>query len=178
MSRNEQRIDNWCVREEFEPEVVLELTRVLLEHFRSGSELSDKFHPNLTKEEVRKQRTRMRKDFLAAIRLPMDDSIEIQDRLFQELRDCPWMRKLIEEVLDEIAESMDEGQLYKRIIENYYMNKNPMSNEDMVKLENLSSASIERKKREAIKCFGISMYRYTYRIECEEREKELNNGSE
>ncbi len=87
------------------------------------------------------------------------------------------MRKLIEEVLEEIADSMDEGQLYKRIIENYYMNKNPMSNEDMVKLENLSSASIERKKREAIKCFGISMYRYTYRIECEEREKELNNGS-
>ena len=108
----------------------------------------------------------MRRDFLEAIRLPVDDSLDLQDRLFQELRDCPW----IEQVLVEIAATVDEGQLYKRIIENYYMNDNPMSNDEMSREENLSSASIERKKREAIKCFGISMYRYAYRRECEESE--------
>ncbi len=59
----------------------------------------------------------------------------------------------------------------------YYMNDNPMSNDEMARAESLSSASIERKKREAIKCFGISMYRYAYRRECEESEKESNNGS-
>ena len=48
MSKNEQRIDNWCMRENFEPTLVLELTRVLLEHFRSGLKISDMFHPNLT----------------------------------------------------------------------------------------------------------------------------------
>jgi UDP-galactopyranose mutase len=48
---------------------------------------------------------------------------------------------------------------------------------EMADAENMSLASIERKKREAIKCFGISMYRYAYRRECEESEKESNNGS-
>lgn len=177
MSKNEQRIDNWCMRENFEPTLVLELTRVLLEHFRSGLKISDMFHPNLTEENLKKQKDTMRRDFLEAIRLPMDDSLDLQDSLFQELRDCPWMRPLIEQVLEEIAATVDEGQLYKRIIENYYLNDNPMSNDEMSRTESLSSASIERKKREAIKCFGISIYRYAYRRECEESEKESNNGS-
>ncbi len=95
MSKNEQRIDNWCMRENFEPTLVLELTRVLLEHFRSGLKISDMFHPNLTEEDLKKQKDTMRRDFLEAIRLPMDDSLDLQDSLFQELRDCSWMRLLI-----------------------------------------------------------------------------------
>lgn len=85
------------------------------------------------------------------------------------------MRPLINLVLEEIAEKIEDGALYKRIIENYYLKANPMSNEEMADAENMSLASIERKKREAIKCFGISMYRYAYRRECEERGNE-NNG--
>ena len=68
MSKNEQRIDNWCMRENFEPTLVLELTRVLLEHFRSGLKISDMFHPNLTEENLKKQKDTMRRDFLEAIR--------------------------------------------------------------------------------------------------------------
>ena len=56
MSKNEQRIDNWCTRENFEPTLVLELTRVLLEHFRSGLKISDMFHPNLTEANLKKQK--------------------------------------------------------------------------------------------------------------------------
>ena len=64
-----------------------------------------------------------------------------------------------------------EGDLYKRIIENYYLNSESISNEEMARAENLSTASIERKKREAIKYLGISMYIYACCREQEERDQ-------
>lgn len=175
MSRNEERIDNLCKTMGFEPKVVYDLTKILLEHYRNGFETSELFQFNLDVNGIINQKASMRSDFLEAIHLPMEESAELQDRLFQNLRDCPWMRPLINLVLEEIAEKVEDGALYKRIIENYYLKANPMSNEEMADAENMSLASVERKKREAIKCFGISMYRYAYRRECEERGKE-NNG--
>ena len=113
----------------------------------------------------------MRRDFLDAIKLPMEESIEFQDRLFQNLRDCPWMRETLDTILDAIAISIEDGPLYKRIIENYYLQSGGRSNEDMARVEHLSTASIERKKREAIKFLGICLYRFAHRREMEDVEK-------
>ena len=68
------------------------------------------------------------------------------------------MRSVIDMVLDAIADGICEGDLYKRIIENYYLNSDSISNEEMARAENLSTASIERKKREAIKYLDLRKY--------------------
>ena len=81
------------------------------------------------------------------------------------------MRSVIDMVLEKIAGGTCEGNLYKRIIENYYLNSESISNEEMARAENLSTASIERKKREAIKYLGISMYIYACCREQEERDQ-------
>lgn len=174
-SRNEQRIDNLCVLEGFVPKDVYDLTKILLEHYRSGFGTSQLFRFDLDEEGIRRQKAQMRSDFLEAIHRPMEESIEYQDRLFQNLRDCPWMRDVIEMILSEIAVSIEDGPLYKRIIQNYYLRADGRSNEDMARLENMSTASIERKKREAIKILGISIYRFAYRREMEDN-KEISYG--
>ena len=176
-SINEQRIDNLCVNAGFDPKGVHVLTTMLLDHFRCGIQTSKLFRVILDQDGEKKQRAEMRKDFLEAIRLPIDESKEYQDRLFQNLRDCPWMRPLIEMVLDEISGTFDEGNLYKAIITNYYLIDANLSNEEIADLLGLAIASLERKKRAAIKCFGISMYRYAYRRELEEREKNTDDGN-
>ena len=178
VSRKEKLIDNMCLMEGFDPKVVHTLTTMLLVHYRNGVQTSALFRPTLTKEEEQAQHTEMRRDFLDAIQLPIDESKEYQDRLFQNLRDCPWMRPLIDLVLDEIAETIDEGQSYKDIITMYYLIDDSLSNEDIAYHLGYSTASLERKKRAAIKCFGISMYRYANRIELEEREKTSHDGNE
>lgn len=170
-SINERRIDNLCLSAGFEPRNVQVLTTMLLDHFRSGIQTSQLFRFILDKSGEQNQKTEMRHDFLDAIRLPIEESKEYQDRLFQNLRDCPWMRGLIDMVLDEIAETFDEGDLYRDIITNYYLIDANYTNEEIASMVNQSLPSLERKKREAIKCFGISMYRYAYRRELEESEK-------
>lgn len=176
--RNEQRIDNICVTEHFNPKVVHTLTTMLLDHYRNGIQTSKLFRYPLDAEGEKKQRAEMRKDFLEAIRLPIEESKEYQDRLFQNLRDCPWMRPLINMALDEIAETFDEGRLYKEIITKYYLIDEYLTNEEIAYQLGFSTASLERKKRAAIKCFGISMYHYAYRRELEESEKNSYDGKE
>ena len=171
LSRNEKRIDNLCISEGFIPKDVYDLTKILLEHYRCGFGTSQLFRFNLDEEGIRRQKAQMRRDFLEAIRLPMEESNELQDRLFQNLRDCPWMRELLEIILNEIAISIEDGQLYKRLIENYYLRADGCSNEDMARAENMSTASIERKKREAIKFLGICIYRFAHRREMENVEE-------
>ena len=170
-SINEQRIDNLCISAGFEPKVVQVLTTMLLDHYRSGIQTSQLFRFNLDKDGELNQRCEMRRDFLEAIRLPIEESKEYQDRLFQNLRNCPWMRGLIDIALDEIASTFDEGDLYREIITNYYLIDASLTNDEIAALVNQSLPSLERKKREAIKCFGISMYHYAYRRELEESEK-------
>lgn len=170
-SINEQRIDNLCILEGFVPKVVYILTKMLLEHFRSGIQASRLFQCKLSAEGEVKQRRQIRRDFLKAIRLAIDESREYQDRLFQSLRECPWMPSLIKMVLDEIAVTFDEGDLYKAIITDYYLIEENLTNEEIAEQLGLSTSSLERKKREAIKCFGICMYRYAYRREEEDKEK-------
>lgn len=171
ISRNEQRINNLCISNGFEPKDVCDLTKLLLEHYRSGFEIPQLFKINLDSDGIRDQKISMRRDFLEAMRLPLKDSTEYLDRIFQNLRDCNWMRSIIDMVLDQIAGGICEGDLYKRIIENYYLNSDSISNEEMARAENLSTASIERKKREAIKYLGISMYKYACCREQEERDQ-------
>ena len=171
ISRNEQRINNLCISKGFDPCDVCALTKLLLEHYRSGFEIPQLFKIDLDSDGIRDQKISMRRDFLEAMRLPLKESTEYLDRIFQNLRDCTWMRSVIDMVLDAIADGICEGDLYKRIIENYYLNSESISNEEMARAENLSTASIERKKREAIKYLGISMYIYACCREQEERDQ-------
>ena len=169
-SRNEQRIDNLCMLENLVPKVVYDQIKIFLEHYRSGFGASRLFRFDLNDEGIRRQKVQMRREYLRMIRLPMEEFKEEQDRLFQNLRGFPWMREVIEIVLNEIAVNVEDGNLYKRIIVGYYLKSDGCSNEEMARSENMSTASFERKKREAIKCFGISLYRYAYRREMEDRE--------
>lgn len=175
-SRNEKRIDSMCILEGFVPKDVYDLTKILLEHYRCGFGTSQLFRFNLDEEGIKRQKAQMRGDFLNALHLPMEESIEFQDRLFLNLRDCPWMRQLIDMILKEIASSIEDGPLYERIIKNYYLKADSISNEQMARIENLSTASIERKKREAIKILGICIYRYANRREMEDKEKNTYVG--
>ncbi len=131
---------------------------------------SDLFRCPPSSEEEKRQRREMQRDFLEAIRLPIEKSKEYQDRLFQNLRDCPWMKDLIDLALNEIAETIDEGDVYKAIITNYYLIDANLTNEEIADQIGLSTPSLERKKRAAIKFFGISMYRYAHRREMEDKE--------
>ncbi|RKM63004.1 hypothetical protein D6856_02455 [Butyrivibrio sp. XB500-5] len=171
LSRNEKRIDNLCISEGFEPKDVYDLTKILLEHYRNGFGTSELFRFNLDEEGIKRQKAQMRRDFLEAIKMPMEESKEYQDRLYQNLRDCPWMRQVLDTILDAIGASIEDGPLYKRIIENYYLQSGGRSNEDMARVEHLSTASIERKKREAIKFLGICLYRFAHRREMEDVEE-------
>lgn len=169
-SKSEKWIDDLIIRYGFDPEVELELTASLLEQYRIGIDTPGIIRADMDAQAEKNQRDTMRKDFLIAIRLPLNESKDSRNRLFRNLRECPWLRELIEQVLDEIAQLGPDGQLFKRIITNYYLSPEHLSNWEMASTEHLSLATLNRKKREAIKYFGISMYQYAERREKEERD--------
>ncbi|MBR5636740.1 MAG: hypothetical protein IKW81_07435 [Pseudobutyrivibrio sp.] len=173
-SKDEQGIDIICEGNGIDPDVDYELTMMMFEH-HSRSVVAGKMLSSIVKlanpDKVRRQ---MRKDFLWVVNQPISESKDMQQRLLWQVSEYEWLIEPRDYILEGMKDYGNSGPIYHKIITDYYLRKDRKTVDELAKELGFSRASIENKKREAIKLFGIMMYRYAYEKEQEEAEKEDN----
>lgn len=170
ISKDEEGINIICEGMGFDPKVAYELTKMMLEQY-SRSVVAGKILSSMTKaSDQEKNKRQMRKDFLEIMKLPIEESKEMQRKLLWQISEYEWLEAPKNYVLEGMQDYGNSGPIYVSIINNRYMTKDKKT---MVVLANelgFSVASLENKKREAIKLFGIMMYRYAAKLEEEDTE--------
>ena len=150
ISKDEEGINIICEGMGFNPKVAYDLTKMMLEQY-SRSVVAGKILSSITKasdqDSVKRQ---MRKDFLELMKLPIDESKEMQRKLLWQISEYEWLEKPLKYVLDGMQDYGNSGPIYVAIINNRYMTKDKKT---MIVLANelgFSVASLENKKREVI----------------------------
>ena len=169
-SKDEEGINIICEGMGFDPKVAYELTKMMLEQY-SRSVVAGKILSSITKasdqDTVKRQ---MRKDFLEIMKLPIEESKEMQRKLLWQVSEYAWLEVPKNYVLAGMQEYGNSGPIYVAIINNRYMTKEKKTMAVLANELGFSVASLENKKREAIKLFGIMMYRYAAKLEEEDKE--------
>ena len=169
-SRDEDGIDIICEGMGFDPNVAYELTKMMLEH-HSRSVVAGKMLASISRgEDAEKVKRQMRKDFLKIMKQPIEESREIQRRLLWQVSEYEWLIEPRDSILEGMKDYGNSGPIYYKIIVDYYLTKERKTIDQLAQELQFSRSSIENKKREAIKLFGIMMYRYADQKEHEEKD--------
>lgn len=166
-TKEEKRIDFMLEAMKFKPSDGYELPKMMLEQYRDAH-MSGEKNPALTEAQIKEQRAKTRVEFLRMMRMPITEARGIQEQFLFNVLEAPWMDENIAEVLDEIEDFRSLGVIYKKILRNAYFTDTCKSNEDIATLCHISDSQLDYRKREAIKFFGIFMWKYMERKETDE----------
>ena len=124
---------------------------------------------DVSEEEIIRDKQEIRRKLLE-IELDKDEDTKKRQMVFvhQAIR-APWLGDKIKQFLDHVAmySGDDLGDLYRSILVKEYFTDFPKKNWQVANISGVSEGVIEYRKREAIKLFGILIWKY-----CEERETE------
>ena len=158
-TKDEEGIDFICERMGFDPKVVYELTKMMLEQYSRSVAAGKVVEDFRSEEELLATKRQMRKDFLVIMKQPIDESRETQKKLLFQISEYKWLSDLKDFVLDAMEEYGEYGPIYRKILEFCYMVRKRLTHHEIASEIGLSPSTITNKKREAIKLFGIYSYR-------------------
>lgn len=175
-SKDEEAIDFICERNGFDPKVVYELTKMMLEQYSrsvaAGKVISD-VKSEADQLAIKRQ---MRKAFLEIMKLPIEESREEQKKILWQISEYEWLSDLKDYVLKSMEEYGDYGRSYRTILECCYMRRKKMTMVEVAAEVKLAVPTLSNKKREAIKLFGIYCYLRAALKEQEDNDNNDNNS--
>ena len=168
LTKDEERINYICESNDFDPKIVYNLTKILLEGYKAR--LSAEPIPTMvmSAEEIQREKQAMRREFLKLMRKDPELSKDEQGTFIFKAIKAPWMWDKILYILDKVEDFRTTGPTYRLILEHAYFSKNPMSNDALPQVVRVSESAIDYRKREAIKMFGIYIWEYCFRRENED----------
>jgi hypothetical protein len=168
----EQRIDFYIKSFGLDPSVVLEMTRTMLEEYKDRRNALNPLLsqlPQMTDEEIRKNKQELRREFLKLMRKDKKKHEEKQRTFVYKAVRAPWLWDKLLLLLDMVADFSYKGDLYKKILYcAYFTEDDPMTNEQLADEVDVSDDVIDYRKREAIKLFGLFIWSYASRREQED----------
>lgn len=168
LTKDEERINYICESNDFDPKTVYNLSKIMLEGYRSR--LSTEQIPTMvmSADEILMEKQSMRRVFLKLMRKNLEGAKDEQGIFIFKAIKAPWMWDKILYILDRVEDFRTTGPTYRLILEHAYFSKNPMSNDALPQVVRVSESAIDYRKREAIKLFGIYIWEYCFRRENED----------
>lgn len=168
-TNDEINIDALCESFDLDPLGVYHVTRYMCD--RAKKEYSALLIPGLemSEEETVRDKQEIRHQLLE-LELDKDEDTKKRQMIFvhRAIR-APWLGDKIKLFLDQVAMYGGDnlGDLYRSILVKEYFTDFPKKNWQVADISGVSEGVIEYRKREAIKLFGVLIWKY-----CEERETE------
>ncbi len=168
----EQRIDFYIQSFGLDPSLVLDMTRTMLEEYKSRRNSLNPLLlqlPPMTEEEIRKNKQELRREFLKLMKKDVKKHRNKQTTFVYKAVRATWLWDKLLLLLDMVADFSFKGELYKKILFcAYFTEGDPMTNEQLADEVNASDDVIDYRKREAIKLFGLFIWSYASRREQED----------
>ena len=173
-TKEEMSIDALCLSYGIQPPGVYHVTKYLCESVRK--EYATVVLPTIkmTLEETIKDKQRARYELLCLMFNNDSDAITKQMVFVQSVVRAPWLWDKISQLLDLVAMYNEEdlGNLYRTILIQSYFTDFPEPGWRLADMNSVGDSTLVYRKREAIKLFGILMWKY-----CNDREREdINKG--
>ena len=181
MERNKpdrQYIEDMCYREGLLGNNVFNTCYSMLKEFRKKRYEEPNDAPKTyTKEEITESKLTVRRNFLEAVTVPMEESEDEQDNITREVVKFPWLDEKLEIIKAHMKEYPQWGGLYVEILDNCYFQpvvvKDEVTgqNKDMWEIMNMSKSRFYDRHKEAVMLLGIELWRYAKKREIEDMEK-------
>lgn len=168
-TREEININALILSYELDPDGVYHVTRYMCN--RAKTEYAALMTPwtKMSEEEIIRDKQEIRYQLLQIALENEDDAIKQQMVFVHRAIRAPWLWDKIKILLDQVARygEGDIGNLYRSILVKEYFSDFPKNNWQVADVNGVSEGVVEYRKREAIKLFGVLIWKY-----CEERENE------
>lgn len=172
-----QYIENLCYREGLLGQNVFDTCYSMLKEFRKKRyEKLNEPPKKHTKEEITASKLNVRRDFLEAVTVPMEESEGEQERIIKEVVELPWLDEKLEMITTAMQDYPNVGKLYAEILDKCYFHPVEEINEDTGKKKEIweimlmSRSRFYARHREAVMLLGIELWRYAKRREIEDME--------
>lgn len=183
MERNKpdrQYIEDMCYREGLLGKNVFDTCYSMLREFRKKRYEEPNDPPkNFTKEQITESKLNVRRDFLEAVIVPMEQSEGEQDRIIKEVVKLPWLDDKLEIIMAHIMKYPQWGEQYVEILDKYYFHpvveKDEATdrNKDIWEIVKMSKSRFYDRHKEAVMLLGIELWRYAKKREIEDMEKSI-----
>jgi hypothetical protein len=172
-----QYIEDMCYREGLLGNNVFDTCYSMLKEFRKKRYNDPNDVPkSYTNEQITESKLSVRRDFLEAVTVPMEESEGEQDRIIRDVVKFPWLDDKLEIIKNHMKEYPQWGGLYIDILDNCYFHpiveKDEVTgqNKEMYVIMNMSKSRFYDRHKEAVMLLGIELWRYAKRREIEDME--------
>lgn len=173
-----QYIEDMCYREGLLGKNVFDTCYSLLKEFRKKRFEKHNDPPkSYTEEQIIESKINVRRDFLEAVTVPMEESEGEQERIIREVVNLPWLDEKLQIIKKQMLEYPHVGDLYVEILDKCYFHpvveKDEVTgrNKDIWLIMSMSKSRFYDRHREAVMLLGIELWRYAKRREIEDMEK-------
>ena len=134
MTTDERRINYMCGEIGFTPENVYEFTKMMLIEYKMGRDLIDIPRVELSTEEIRKGKQDLRREFLEIMKKPYKEALECYKDFVLKVVNASWFDEKVVQILDEVSDFRNVGEIYRDILETCYFSDTPLTNERQPRL--------------------------------------------
>lgn len=166
-TRDFEWISSICEKDGFEVEKVKKSTEYLFENYYKAKIARELDRPVITDDEViMLQQQKIRHEFLHII--TEGGSKEEYNKLIWDALSISWIDERIQMLLEEMTEYSDVGPLYRNILEETYLKKKQLTNEDLYAACGMGKTAYYERKKEAVVLFGVLLWKFAHGRELED----------
>lgn len=164
-----KRIAFMCEQAGFDPKDVYALSKILFTLYQDSKIAAVPRKSSISKEEETLQKQKLRREFLAIMRLPVSESFERQKAFVWDALSVEWIDDKISMVIDKISNFPPDGAVYKKILELSYLQNHYMNDLELFEACNLRKSAFYKKREAALTLFGITLWNYAEAREQEDK---------